>query len=149
MHRKFRCVLELSAKIDDSSLKEDDIGNTDLNYIKYFIAEFLKDAKAIITYFKSYFIDTCISNDNDAFFQRIIEELDYRDYISLFFSIAEKCPEEVANFIRELYSDSKDKGDSEKIFKTQKLLVNHFGPIEVKKASFEEIQAKDEDKQGD
>jgi hypothetical protein len=148
MEKKFRCNLVLSVKIDDSSLSESEIANPDLKKIKQFISEFLKDPKAIKSYFKSLFIDTCFANDNDRFFPKISKLLGYQDFISLFFSIATRCPGDVADFINGLYGESKTKqrGDSKNNIKTIEILDNHIGPIELLKASFDEIQTEDEDK---
>jgi hypothetical protein len=148
MEKKFRCNLELSVKIDDSPLSESELENPDLKKIKQFISEFSKDPKAIKSYFKSLLIDTCFANDNDMFFPKISKLLGYQDFISLFFSIATKCPRDVAKFINGVYGESKAKqrGGSKNNIKTMEILDNHLGPIELLKASFDEIQTEDENK---
>ncbi len=140
MEVKFKLEVELFADINDGPLGEIEKTYGGMVQINSFVQEFLKHPEAVLSYYRSYFLDKFIENSTEEW-EMLGKQLNYiPDFSFLFKEIAKNCPGEVTEFINDIYSeDTVDKRDKFRKEIERRMLEDQLRPLKVHLARFSKL----------
>jgi hypothetical protein len=130
--KRLRLELTLKAEVDDDTASKDDYGYE--RYITQFINEFVKHPDAVLAYYKQLLLYMVIEDSNKKVIGSLLNANEDDRH---FLDVAAKCPEDVKNFIHDLYSPNPTKKlDTGIIEKLRNNIEERLGNLLVTNAQF-------------
>jgi hypothetical protein len=137
MDLNFEVTIKLCVSITDCPMEETEETYDKMVKIRLFINEFFKYPSAVLSYYRSCFMDEYIV-DTAADWDELANYLSYLpDYGPLFIEIAKNCSSEVSEFIEYIFSeDTNDQEQNIKKGRDREILEDEMRNIKVTFARF-------------